>query len=176
MEKFSLTTESLPRVVRERDCSILRVLAANVQFLVGPQEDDENPCILKGTIAPGTSVPFHSHDIPEVFFILSGNIEVLLDDGGSLRWIEARAGDLIEMPSNAKHAFRNKSRNPVSTLVFTTSRHGRYFQEIGRPVVSGESVQPPTPDEIEHFRKIAERYGYWLATPEENASFGITLL
>ena len=27
-----------------------------------------------------------------------------------MRWGEAHAGDLIEMPNNAKHAFRNKAK------------------------------------------------------------------
>jgi hypothetical protein len=115
----------------------------------------------------------HSHDVVEVFFVLSGNLEVLTADGGKMRWIEVSAGNLIEVPSNAKHAFRNRSEHSVIILVLTTSKHGRYFQEIGRPAASGESIRPPTSSEIQHFVKTAERYGYWLATPEENASVGI---
>lgn len=118
----------------------------------------------------------HSHDIVEIFFVLSGNIEVLVEAGGKMHWVETGAGDLIEIPSNAKHAFRNRSHDPVLNLLFTTSKHGRYFQEIGRPVASGENVRPPTPDEIQHLLKTAQRYGYWFATREENASVGITLL
>ena len=55
------------------------------------------------------------------------------------------------------------------------SKHGRYFQEIGRRLASGECVRPPTFDEIQHFLETARRYGYWFATPEENASVGITV-
>jgi len=118
----------------------------------------------------------HSHDSVEIFFVLSGNIDVLVEAGGKMHWVEAGAGDLIEIPSNAKHAFRNRSQNPVLNLLFTASRRGRYFQEIGRPVASGQSVRPPAPDEIQHFLKTAQRYGYWFATPQENASVGINLL
>ena len=32
-----------------------------------------------------------------------------------------------------------------------------------------EQAASPSPDEIQRFVKTAERYGYWLATPEENA-------
>jgi uncharacterized cupin superfamily protein len=118
----------------------------------------------------------HSHKAVEVFFILSGNIEVLIEDDGKMHWVEAGAGDLIEIPSNAKHAFRNRSQHPVINLLYTTSEHGRYFQEIGRPAASGESISPPGPDEIQRLLKTAQRYGYWFANPEENASVGITLL
>ena len=166
------TTGSFPCVDRKRDCGALNVLGASIQFLVGPQQDEDAPCILKRTIPPGISVPMHSHDFVEIFFVLSGNFEVIIGDG-KMRWIEVGAGDLVEVPSNVKHAFRNRSQHPVINLVFTTSKHGRYFQEIGRPAASWDRIRPPTPDEIEHFVKTAALYGYWLATPEENASVGI---
>ena len=87
----------------------------------------------------------------------------------------AGPGDFIEVPSSAKHGFRNRSQHPVIQLITTTSKLGRFLQEVGRPVVQGERVGPPSPDEIQRFVKTAERYGYWLATPEENASLGISL-
>ena len=121
---------------------MLEVLGASIQFLVGPQQDEDALCILKRTIPPGILVPMHSHDF-------------------------------VEVPSKVKNAFRNRSQHPVINLVFTTSKHGRYFQEIGRPAASWDRIRPPTLDEIQHFVKTAALYGYWLATPEENASVGI---
>ena len=139
MEKLS-TTVPFARVVRKHDCGVFEVLGASIEFLVGPQPGDEAPCILKGTIPSGVLIPLHSHDVIEIFFVLSGNIEVLVEAGEKMRWVEVNAGVLIEIPSNAKHAFRNRSQNPVLDLLFTTSKHGRYFQEIGRRLGSGESV------------------------------------
>jgi len=66
-------------------------------------------------------------------------------------------------------------QNPVLNLLFTPSKHGRYFQEIGRRLASGESVGPPAPDEIRHLLKTAQ-HDYWVAIPEQNALVGITLL
>ena len=152
MEKL-LTTVQFARVVRKRGCSVFEVLGASIEFLAGPQQGDEAPCILKGTIPSGVVIPMHSHDVIEIFFVLSGNIEVLVEAGEKMQWAEVSVGDLIEIPSNAKHAFRNRSQNPVLNLLFTTSKHGRYFQEIGRPLTSGESVRPPAPDEIQHLLK-----------------------
>jgi len=172
MAKLS-TTVSSARVVRECDCSVFEVLGASVEFLVGPQQGDEALCVLKGTIPTGVLIPMHSHDAIEIFFVLSGNIEVLVEAGGKMHWVEAGVGDLIEIPGNARHAFRNRSQNPVLNLLFTTSKHGRYFQKIGRRLAAGECVRPPALDEIQHFLETARRYGYWFATPEENASVGI---
>jgi len=174
MEKLS-TNVPFAHVVRNGDCSVFEVLGASIEFLVGPQPGDEAPCILKGTIPSGVVVPMHSHSVIEIFYVLSGNIEVLVEAGEKMQWVEVSAGDLIEIPGNAKHAFRNRSQNPVLNLLFTTSKHGRYFQEIGRRLASGECIRPPTLDEIQHFLETARRYGYWFATPEENASVGITV-
>jgi hypothetical protein len=66
MEKLSKTV-SFTRVVREGNCSVFEVLGASVEFLVGPQADDEAPCIIRGTMPPGVSVPIHSHKAVEVF-------------------------------------------------------------------------------------------------------------
>lgn len=155
---------------------MFEVLGASVHFFVGPQQGDNASCILKGTIPAGVAIPMHSHDAIEVFFLLSGKIEVLIEKGEKMQWVEANSGTLIDIPSNAKHAFRNRSQHPATNLLFTTSKHGRYFQEIGRPLASGENVRPPTPHEIRHFLETASRHCYWFATPEENASVGITPL
>ena len=83
-------------------------------------------------------------------------------------------GNFIQVPSDAKDGFRKRSQHPVIHLVTTTSKLGRFSQEVGS-VIRGERVSPPSPDEIERFIKTAKRYGYWLATPEETASLGISL-
>jgi quercetin dioxygenase-like cupin family protein len=168
-------TESFTNIAIEDDREALDVFGPSVQFLVAPQPSDEAPCVIKGTIPPGVSVPIHSHPGIEAFFVLSGNVEVLSDEGGKAHWIAAGPGDFIEVPGNAKHAFRNSSRHPVVRLITTTSKLGRFFQEIGRSITRGASVSPPSSDELQRFVKTSERYGYWLATPEEYASAGISL-
>jgi len=51
----------------------------------------------------------------QVFFVLSGNFEVIIGEA-KMRWVEVSAGDLVEVPSNVKHAFRNRSQHPVIKL------------------------------------------------------------
>jgi quercetin dioxygenase-like cupin family protein len=162
-------------IVVERDRELLEVFGPSLQFLVTPQSIDDAPCVMKGTIPPGVSVPIHSHAGIEAFYVLSGEIEVLSEEGGNARWIKAGPGDFIEVPSNAKHGFRNRSQRPVVQLITTTSKLGRFFQEIGRSINQNANVSPRLPEEIQQFLITAERYGYWLATPEENAVFGISL-
>jgi quercetin dioxygenase-like cupin family protein len=166
-------TRLLPNLVASCDAQLLYVLGPTIQFVSAPQSEDEAPCVLKGVIPPGISVPIHSHPGVEAFFVLSGAVEAFSDEGGKTHWIAAGSGDFIEVPSNAKHGFRNLSHQPVIQLITTTSKLGRFFQEIGRPVTEGVTMSPPTPHELKHFLETARRYGYWLATPEENAAVGI---
>ena len=56
--------ESSSHLVTQSDCETLDVFGPSVQFLVAPQANDEAPCVLKGTIPPGGSVPLHSHQAP----------------------------------------------------------------------------------------------------------------
>jgi quercetin dioxygenase-like cupin family protein len=168
-------TKPFTNIVTKGDAEILDLFGPSVQFLIMPESSDEAPCVLKGVIPPGVCSPMHSHSGIEAFFVLSGHVEVLSDEGGEAHWITARPGDMIEIPSNAKHGFRNRSEYPVVQLIITTSKLGRFFQEVGRPVTASEAVSPPAPEEVQHFLKTARRYGYWVATPEENAGVGISL-
>ena len=86
-------TESFTRIAVERDCEALEVFGPSVQFLVAPQPSDEAPCVMKGTIPPGVSVPMHSHHGIEAFFVLSEDVEVLGDEGGKAHWIAAGPGE-----------------------------------------------------------------------------------
>jgi hypothetical protein len=68
----------------------------------------------------------------------------------------------------------NSLRSPIGAkieLVITTTRLGRFFQEIARP----GATRPPTPDELDQFVTVATKYGYALGTSEQNAAVGISL-
>jgi hypothetical protein len=59
--------------------------------------------------------------------------------------------------------------------VMINSELGRLFRKIGRPIARGATLGAPSPDELPRIAKTCERYGYWVATPERNASVGIPL-
>jgi hypothetical protein len=61
-------------------------------------------------------------------------------------------------------------------IVVSTSKIGRFFREVGRRVRPTEPFRPPSQEVVQHFLQTAQRYGYWIATPEENATAGIVLL
>jgi hypothetical protein len=58
--------------------------------------------------------------------------------------------------------------------IVSTARLGFFFREVGAPVTATNGTQsPPSEDVLRHFLETAERYGYWNATPEENARIGL---
>ncbi|MGO4270996.1 hypothetical protein AB4Z22_14300 [Paenibacillus sp. TAF58] len=59
-------------------------------------------------------------------------------------------------------------------LVASTAKMGEFFNEISRPA---DTIPPgpPSPEVLHHFVEVAIAYGYWLGTPDDNASIGILL-
>jgi quercetin dioxygenase-like cupin family protein len=153
---------------------VLDVLGPTVEFLTSPDETDAVYCVMIGTIPPGISVPLHSHADVESFFTLSGTVQALSQKADSFEWLDVKAGDFVQIPGNAKHAFRNTSNKPVVELITTTPKLGKFFQEIGKPVTPGIPLPPPTPADLRRFAQVAAKYNYWNGTPEENAAAGIS--
>ena len=153
----------------------LDVFGPTIEFLTSPEQGDGSYCVMMGTVPRGIAVPLHSHPDLESFFLISGGLEVLSERGGRLEWQDVKCSEFVHIPSNAKHAWRNTSSAPSVMLITITPKLGRFFQEIGRPVTVGAFPGPPTPDELQHFARITAKYGYWIATPEENSDVGIDL-
>jgi quercetin dioxygenase-like cupin family protein len=153
---------------------VLELFGPTVEYLTSPEDEHNDFCVLKGVIPPGVSVPLHSHADTEDFLVISGSVEGLRHDTQGYKWIGAKAGDYIHIPGNAPHAWRNVSVEPAVMLMITTKRMGRFFQETGRPT-TGAPQPPPTPEDLARFTAVSARYGYWNATPEENAAVGIQM-
>lgn len=152
---------------------VLEFFGPTLELLTLPEEEQNDFCVLKGTIPPGVSVPLHSHPDTEDFLVISGSVECLRQETEGYEWIGATAGDYIHVPAGARHAWRNRSSEPLVNLIFTTKRLGRFFQEAGRPVTG--APQPVTPEDLARFTAVSAKYGYWNATPEENAAVGIEM-
>jgi quercetin dioxygenase-like cupin family protein len=152
---------------------VLELFGPTVEFLTSPQDTKNDFSVLKGTAPPGVFVSLHSHPDTEDFIVISGELEGLRQDGEDYTWIGAKAGDFIHVPSNARHVWRNISGAPTVVLIITTKKMRQFFQEIGRPA-TGNHISV-TPEDLAHFEAISTNYGYWNASPEENALVGIHL-
>lgn len=160
-------------IVRRGTHGALDLFGATVEFLASPAELGSTYCVMLGGLAAGASVPIHSHPDDESFYVLAGRVQVLAHSGDAFEWIESGPGDFVHIPGGSKHAFRNPFGEPVTQLIVTSSRLGEFFQEVGRPMSSGDSLPPPTPAELDRFIRVAQRYEHWLGTRGENAAVGI---
>src|SRR5215471_3241379 len=71
--------------------------------------------VVEGELPPGGGfqVPHWHEDLDEVFYVLEGEIEFLLDG----QWRRARAGSTVFVPAGTVHAFRNTSDRLARQLV-----------------------------------------------------------
>ena len=164
----------LHRIADEAQGPVLDVFGPTIEFITQPSRDDDTAlCVLRGVVPAGVTVPMHSHDDAEDFYILAGTQEVLTQHPHGLEWAHAHAGDYVRVPPGTMHAHRNVSAQPAVDLIITTAKLGRFFEEIGRPV--NGAPEPPSPERLARFIEAAIRYGYTLGTPEQNAAVGIDL-
>lgn len=172
---MSIPPSEFARLVEPGMIETFSVFGPTLEFLT-PMEADA-PCIMRGTIPAGMVVPLHSHPEPETFIALSGEIEGLAElPSGGFEWTPVRSGDVFHVPGGAKHAWRNRSSEPAISIVVTAQSLGRFFREVGTPIGLGEPATTiPSQQALQHFLATAERYGYWNATPEENAEVGLVL-
>ncbi|MCL2396154.1 MAG: cupin domain-containing protein [Acidimicrobiaceae bacterium] len=152
---------------------VLDVLGPTVEILTPLSDGSDGLCVMRGVVPPGVTVPLHSHDDPEDFYIVAGSQQILLQGENGHEWQDAHAGDYIRVPGGVPHAHRNVTDEAAIDLVFTTARIGHFFQDVGRPVTG--PPEPPDPDQLANFVAAVARHGYTLATPEENAAVGIQL-
>src|SRR5450432_3588901 len=63
-------------------------------------------------VPPGGGPPPHRHDFEEMFTVLEGEVELTFRGENFV----ARAGETVNVPANAPHAFRNASSQAVRLL------------------------------------------------------------
>lgn len=145
----------------------------SIEFLTSPYDPQKGFCVLRGIIPPGGAAPLHSHHDVEDFYVISGQVLALRPGAHGYEPIKCKVGDYIRIPSGTPHGWHNVSSEPFVTLIITTPKLGKFFLEAGRPL--GQASQPPTSDDFARLANVSAKYGYWNATPEENAAAGMRL-
>ncbi len=69
-------------------------------------------CVVDMHVPPGGGPPPHRHDFEETFILVEGEIEATFRGNKSV----VRAGNTVNIPSNAPHQFRNVSSKPARML------------------------------------------------------------
>jgi quercetin dioxygenase-like cupin family protein len=108
--------QELPTILHRVDGQshgvVLDVLGPTIEVLSRPAPGDGGFYVLRGVLPPGVTIPLHSNDDPEDFYLLAGSHQVLTQQGAGLQWIDAHAGDYVCIPPGTMHAHRNVSSEP----------------------------------------------------------------
>jgi quercetin dioxygenase-like cupin family protein len=150
------------------------VFGVRLQFLVMPEQTRGQISVYRGTISPGVIIPLHSHAEPEIFYVLEGGLEVYAGSGPQQGWSTFPPGAVIAIPGGVKHALRNTSSTPSTTILITQDELYEFFREIARPF-KGQHPAPPSPQEVQKLFAAAGKYHYWMGSPADNAAIGISI-
>lgn len=85
---------------------------ARMRMLVGPQDGARNFHMRHFEVAPGGFTPQHQHDYEHEILILKGQ-GVAHSEQGERRFA---AGDVIWVPPNETHQFRNSGSTPLEFI------------------------------------------------------------
>jgi quercetin dioxygenase-like cupin family protein len=143
--------------------------------LASAEQTSDQFCVYDSVLPAGVFIPLHSHPEVEHIYVLEGALDILAYNDEGPYWMKATAGESVVIPTNTRHALRNITSVDAHLLLVSDARLGRFFDEIGVPVVPGVPPGPPTPEALGTLIATAERYQYWMASPEENAAVGIKL-
>jgi quercetin dioxygenase-like cupin family protein len=111
-------------------------------------------CVIDMHIPPGGGPSPHRHDFEETFILLDGEVEATLRGKKSI----VKAGDTINIPSNAPHQFHNSSSSPARLLcICSPAGQENFFMEIGVKVATRTTAPPKlSSDEQAAFLKKAK--------------------
>src|SRR5271165_4183333 len=91
-------------------------------------------------VPPGGGPPPHRHDFEEMFTVLEGEVELTFRG----ERLVARAGETVNVPANAPHAFTNASGRPARLLCLCSpAGQENFFLAVGEPVATRTESPPP---------------------------------
>jgi quercetin dioxygenase-like cupin family protein len=172
---MNITSETKTGTSSRAEEQTFIVLGVLLQFLSTPEQINDQISVIRGTVPSGVVIPLHSHADPEIFYVLNGSLEVFQAEGPSEGWQTVNAGGVVSIPGNVRHALRNTSPSPITSITVTKQELYSFFRELARPFDPNRPPAPPTPDEMQQFFSVSEKYGHWFASPDENAAIGISL-
>jgi len=117
-------------------------------------------CVIDMHVPPGGGPPPHRHEFEETFILLDGEMEVTFRGEKST----LRAGDTVNVPSNAPHQFHNASAKPVRMIcICSPAGNDEFFLEVGVPVPTRTSPPPELDGEqmadfLKKVKAIAPKY------------------
>ena len=134
-------------------------------ILASSAETDGDYIALEALVPPDGGPPPHiHHDQIETFFILEGEMEIMVDG----QVYQAKAGDFVHVSKGAPHNFINRSRN-TTKMVFTFVPAGdieEFFRESFKETTDRNApLEPLTDAFIQRMLESANRHDIEILPP-----------
>ncbi len=102
--------------------------------------------LIEVEVPPGSGTPPHTHNSPEVFRVLRGEVIFGLFDQMPPREVAAGPGTVVSIPPLAPHNYRNPGSQPAAVLVVVDRSMVAFFRDLGRR--EAPAGGPPSEAEI----------------------------
>ena len=138
----------------------ISVVGDTYTILVTGNDTNGRFCLIDMLVPPGGGPPPHRHDFEETFVVFEGEIDATFRGGKMV----VRAGDTVNIPSNAPHQFHNSSGKPARLLcICSPAGQEDFFMQVGTPVESRTALAPkPERAALEKFaarvKELAPKY------------------
>ena len=120
----------------------LSLVGNTYTILVSGEDTAGRYSLIDMYVPPGGGPPPHRHDFEESFTVLEGEIEATFRG----EKLSLRTGQVIQIPANAPHQFRNNSAQPARLLCLCSPAGLEgMFRELGIEVPTRTTV-PPKPE------------------------------
>ena len=127
---------------------------------VAGKDTGDKFCVIDMHVPPGGGPGPHRHDFEETFIVLDGEVEVTFRGKKST----VRAGETVNVPSNAPHQFHNAFSIPARMIcICAPAGNDRFFAEIGVPVATRTTAPPKLNEKemaefLEKAKALAPKY------------------
>jgi quercetin dioxygenase-like cupin family protein len=138
------TAPAAPRVVRAEEGNRFDVLGAHLVWKARGEDTADTFTVAVQTLSQRESIPRHQHRYPEVFYILSGELEFTLHDGADAATHTVRKGDTVVVETSTDHSVRNSTDLDASLLDIASVSHQQFFDTVQREAPHWVGL---TPDE-----------------------------
>jgi len=142
-------------VVKSKEGRVFRFFGDTVTIKTPGKETNGSYSVMHWTVPAGASAVPHAHECyEETFYILAGELEVLLGESTQ----HASTGDFIRVPAGTRHGFANQSEEEVRMLVGLNPGGMEElfykFRDDGPHKATGKYA-----DEAKRFHKTEYEYG-----------------
>ncbi|QGY46512.1 cupin domain-containing protein [Maribellus comscasis] len=129
----------------------LIVLTDVIKVLVSNTETGNEYAVFEENVPPLGGPPPHMHPDEEIFYIVKGEFEFILNDIQNP--FKALEGSVVHVPSNALHTFKNIGKTPGKMIVLLSpGKLLDYFRVIGKYV--DETTELPDLTKVPDISKL----------------------